>query len=166
MDKKLLKYWKNCLLDAERRERSLRREAKISLRIGDRIPEFVLRKEISKLFPKENQEEESEGKWSVQLAPCFLQPSYENGWAGKQSVAVEYPFLITAQLQADGSLHVPDNASARLPVFVRKFLSPNARNDRTIASLEAVDKLLGEFEVMAETLLRRIKRMEADEAAV
>ena len=147
MDKKLLKYWKNCLLDAERRERSLRREAKISLRIGDRIPEFVLRKEIPKLFPKENQEEESEGKWSVQLAPCFLLSAYENGWAGKQSAAVEYPFLITAQLQADGSLHVPDNASERLPVFVRKFLSPNARNDRTIASLEAVDKLLGEFDI-------------------
>ncbi len=45
MGKKLLKYWKNCLLDAERRERSLWREAKISLHFGDRIPEFVLRKE-------------------------------------------------------------------------------------------------------------------------
>jgi hypothetical protein len=35
MDKKLLKYWKNCLLDAERRSRSLKKEARVTLRIGD-----------------------------------------------------------------------------------------------------------------------------------
>ena len=76
MNKKLLKYWKNCLLDAERRERSLRREAKISLRIGDRIPEFVLRKEIPKLFPKENQEEENRGEGSrVEAAPAGAKPA-------------------------------------------------------------------------------------------
>ena len=44
--------------------------------------------------------------------------------------------------------HFPvcDNKSERIPVFVRKFLSPNARNDRTIASLSNVDRLLSEFD--------------------
>ena len=46
MDKKLLKYWKNCLLDAERRSRSLKKEARVTLRIGDKVPEFILRKDI------------------------------------------------------------------------------------------------------------------------
>lgn len=52
MDKKLLKYWKNCLLDAERRSRSLKKEARVTLRIGDKVPEFILRKDIPLLFPK------------------------------------------------------------------------------------------------------------------
>ena len=38
--------WKNCLLDAERRSRSLTKEARVTLRIGDKLPEFILRKDI------------------------------------------------------------------------------------------------------------------------
>ena len=60
MDKKLLKYWKNCLLDAERKNRSLKKEARITLRIGDKIPEFILRKDIPLLFSKEKQKEKDE----------------------------------------------------------------------------------------------------------
>ena len=144
MDKKLLKYWKNCLLDAERRSRSLKKEARVTLRIGDKVPEFILRKDIPLLFPKGKQKTDDE-KRKIQIAPCVFLPEYENGWASGQNTP-EYPFLISATLLPDGTFQVCDNKSERIPVFVRKFLSPNARNDRTIASLSAVDRLLGEFD--------------------
>ena len=144
MDKKLLKYWKNCLLDAERKNRSLKKEARITLRIGDKIPEFILRKDIPLLFSKEKQKEKDE-KRKVQIAPCVLLPEYENGWASKQNTP-DYPFLITATLLPDGTFQVCDNKAERVPVFVRMFLEPNARNDRTIASLSNVDRLLSEFD--------------------
>ena len=144
MDKKLLKYWKNCLLDAERRSRSLKKEARVTLRIGDKVPEFILRKDIPLLFPKGKQKTDDE-KRKIQIAPCVFLPEYENGWASGQNTP-EYPFLISATLLPDGTFQVCDNKSERIPVFVRKFLSPNARNDRTIASLSNVDRLLSEFD--------------------
>ena len=76
MDKKLLKYWKNCLLDAERKSRSLKKEARVTLRIGDKVPEFILRKDIPLLFPKEKQKENDE-KRKIQIAPCVFLPEYE-----------------------------------------------------------------------------------------
>lgn len=145
MDKKLLKYWKNCLLDAERRSRSLKKEARVILRIGDKVPEFILRKDIPLLFPKGKQKTDDE-KRKIQIAPCVFLPEYENGWASGQNTP-EYPFLISATLLPDGTFQVCDNKSERIPVFVRKFLSPNARNDRTIASLSNVDRLLSEFDI-------------------
>lgn len=144
MDKKLLKYWKNCLLDAERRSRSLKKEARVTLRIGDKVPEFILRKDIPLLFPKGKQKTDDE-KRKIQIAPCVFLPEYENGWASGQNTP-EYPFLISATLLPDGTFQVCDNKSERIPVFVRKFLSLNARNDRTIASLSNVDRLLSEFD--------------------
>lgn len=70
MDKKLLKYWKNCLLDAERRSRSLTKEARVTLRIGDKLPEFILRKDIPLLFPKGKQKENDEKrKIQIQYMP-------------------------------------------------------------------------------------------------
>lgn len=83
MDKKLLKYWKNCLLDAERRSRSLTKEARVTLRIGDKLPEFILRKDISLLFPKGKQKENDE-KRKIQIAPCVFLPEYENGWTSSR----------------------------------------------------------------------------------
>ena len=77
MDKKLLKYWKNCLLDAERRSRSLKKEARVTLRIGDKVPEFILRKDIPLLFPKGKQKTDDE-KRKIQIAPCVFLPEYEN----------------------------------------------------------------------------------------
>ena len=145
MDKKLLKYWKNCLLDAERRSRSLKKEARVTLRIGDKVPEFILRKDIPLLFPKGKQKTDDE-KRKIQIAPCVFLPEYENGWASGQNTP-EYPFLISATLLPDGTFQVCDNKSERIPVFVRKFLSPNACNDRTIASLSNVDRLLSEFDI-------------------
>lgn len=73
MDKKLLKYWKNCLLDAERRSRSLKKEARVTLRIGDKVPEFILRKDIPLLFPKGKQKTDDE-KRKIQIAPCVFLP--------------------------------------------------------------------------------------------
>ena len=75
MDKKLLKYWKNCLLDAERRSRSLKKEARVTLRIGDKVPEFILRKDIPLLFPKGKQKTDDE-KRKIQIAPCVFLPEY------------------------------------------------------------------------------------------
>ena len=45
----------------------------------------------------------------------------------------------------DGKLTVCENESDRIPIFIRKFLEPNAANDRTIASLSKVDQLLSNF---------------------
>ena len=101
MDKKLLKYWKNCLLDAERRSRSLKKEARVTLRIGDKVPEFILRKDIPLLFPKGKQKTDDE-KRKIQIAPCVFLPEYENGWASGQNTP-EYPFLISATLLPDGT---------------------------------------------------------------
>lgn len=73
MDKKLLKYWKNCLLDAERRSRSLKKEARVTLRIGDKVPEFILRKDIPLLFPKGKQKTDDEKrKYRLLLVSFFL----------------------------------------------------------------------------------------------
>ena len=78
MDKKLLKYWKNCLLDAERRSRSLKKEARVTLRIGDKVPEFILRKDIPLLFPKGKQKTDDE-KRKIQIAPVSFFLSTKTG---------------------------------------------------------------------------------------
>ena len=78
------------------------------------------------------------------IAPCILLPEFENGWTS-QSERPEYPFLITATMLPDGKLTVCENESDRIPIFIRKFLEPNAANDRTIASLSKVDQLLSNF---------------------
>lgn len=143
MDKKLLEYWKNCLLDAERKNISPK-EVRITLRIGDKTPEYILQKDIPTLFPKSKENKKDE-KQKIQIAPCVILPEYENGWASKQGKP-EYPFLISAMMLPDGTLQVCDNKADRIPIFVRKFLEPNALNDQTIASLSKVDRLLSEFD--------------------
>ena len=45
----------------------------------------------------------------------------------------------------DGKLTVCENESDRIPLFIRKFLEPNAANDLTITSLPKVDRLLSDF---------------------
>lgn len=143
MNQALLKYWKTCLQDAERRAIKPK-GAQIVLRIGDKTPEFILRKEIPNLFPQWKAENSNE-KQKVMIAPCVLLPEFENGWTSKPNKP-EYPFLITATMLADGKLAVCENESEKIPIFVRKFLDPNVSNDYTIASLTKVDKLLSEFD--------------------
>ena len=63
----------------------------------------------------------------------------------------EYPFFITATLGPDGSLQLPENPLDRVPRFVRKLLSPNAKDDRTLASLDEVDSLLSAFKTDVAT---------------
>ena len=84
------------------------------------------------------------------MAPCVLLPEYENGQSRRKAVP-EYPFFITATLGPDGSLLVPENPMERIPVFVRRFLSPNAKDDRTVASLDEVDRLLSLFKTDVTT---------------
>lgn len=141
MDKKLLKYWKTCLLDAEWSNNSSNQEPRVTLRIGRRMPEYLLKKDRELLFPDET---DSPKKHSVRIAPCVLLPEYENGKLLGRPFP-EYPFFITYTLWPDGRLGMPENPLERVPVFVRRFLSPNAKDDRTIASLAEVDCLLKEF---------------------
>lgn len=141
MDKKLLKYWKTCLLDAEWSNNSSNQEPRVTLRIGRRMPEYLLKKDRELLFPDET---DSPKKHSVRIAPCVLLPEYENGKLLGRPFP-EYPFFITYTLWPDGRLGMPENPLERVPVFVRRFLSPNAKDDRTIASLAEVDRLLKEF---------------------
>lgn len=141
MDKKLLKYWKTCLLDAEWSNTPSNQEPRVTLRIGRRMPEYLLKKDRELLFPDET---DSPKKHSVRIAPCVLLPEYENGKLLGRPFP-EYPFFITYTLWPDGRLGMPENPLERVPVFVRRFLSPNAKDDRTIASLAEVDCLLKEF---------------------
>lgn len=147
MDKKLLKYWKNCLLDAEWSNSMSYKEPRVTLALEDRMPELISEEDIDLLFPAGW----SKGrKCNVRIAPCVLLPEYENGKPLGKTYP-EYPFFITAMLGPDGSLHLPENPMERVPMFVRKFLSPNAKDDRTLASLDEVDSLLREFETDVAT---------------
>lgn len=71
---------------------------------------------------------------------------YENGWAsGSEYSGVPLPDFRDIVARTALSRFATTNLNC-IPVFVRKFLSPNARNDRTIASLSNVDRLLSEFD--------------------
>lgn len=157
MDQTLLKYWKTCLQDAERKAIAPK-GARITLNIGDKILKFVPLKSIPVIFPDWKAEDSNE-KQKVMIAPCILLPEFENGWTS-QSERPEYPFLITATMLPDGKLTVCENESDRIPIFIRKFLEPNAANDRTITSLPKVDRLLSDFNTEItewETLLASMR---------
>ena len=121
MDQTLLKYWKTCLQDAERKAIAPK-GARITLNIGDKILKFVPLKSIPVIFPDWKAEDSNE-KQKVMIAPCILLPEFENGWTS-QSERPEYPFLITATMLPDGKLTVCENESDRIPIFIRKFLEP------------------------------------------
>ena len=147
MNKKLLKYWKNCLLDAEWSNSMFYKEPRVTLAFEDRMPESIPEEDIELLFPDGREDGK---KCKVRIAPCVLLPEYENGKPiGK--MFPEYPFFITATLGPDGSLQLPENPMDRVPMFVRKFLSPNAKDDRTLTSLNEVDCLLRAFKTDVAT---------------
>lgn len=95
MDQTLLKYWKTCLQDAERKAIALK-GPRITLNIGDKILKFIPLKSIPVIFPDWKAEDSNE-KQKVMIAPCILLPEFENGWTS-QSERPEYPFLITATI--------------------------------------------------------------------
>lgn len=117
------------------------KEPRVTLAFEDCMPESIPEEDIDLLFPDGREEGK---KCKVRIAPCVLLPEYENGKPIGKTFP-EYPFFITATLGADGSLQLPENPAERVPIFVRKFLSPNAKDDRTLASLNEVDCLLRAF---------------------
>lgn len=147
MNKKLLKYWKNCLLDAEWSNSMFYKEPRVTLAFEDCMPESIPEEDIELLFPDGREDGK---KCKVRIAPCVLLPEYENGKPIGKTFS-EYPFFITAALGPDGSLQLPENPMDRVPMFVRKFLSPNAKDDRTLASLDEVDSLLSAFKTDVST---------------
>lgn len=122
MDQTLLKYWKTCLQDAERKAIALK-GPRITLNIGDKILKFIPLKSIPVIFPDWKAEDSNE-KQKVMIAPCILLPEFENGWTS-QSERPEYPFLITATMLPDGKLTVceynPQNEMFRLLGTKRSF---------------------------------------------
>lgn len=146
-EQKLLKYWKNCLLDAEWSNSMFYKEPRVTLAFEDCMPESIPEEDIELLFPDGREDGK---KCKVRIAPCVLLPEYENGKPIGKTFP-EYPFFITAILGPDGSLHLPENPMDRVPMFVRKFLSPNAKDDRTLASLDEVDCLLSAFKTDVST---------------
>lgn len=123
------------------------KEPRVTLAFEDRMPESIPEEDIELLFPDGREDGK---KCKVRIAPCVLLPEYENGKPiGK--MFPEYPFFITATLGPDGSLQLPENPMDRVPMFVRKFLSPNAKDDRTLASLDEVDSLLSAFKTDVAT---------------
>lgn len=123
------------------------KEPRVTLAFEDRMSESIPEEDIELLFPDGREDGK---KCKVRIAPCVLLPEYENGKPiGK--MFPEYPFFITATLGPDGSLQLPENPMDRVPMFVRKFLSPNAKDDRTLASLDEVDSLLSAFKTDVST---------------
>ena len=70
MDQTLLKYWKTCLQDAERKAIALK-GPRITLNIGDKILKFIPLKSIPVIFPDWKAEDSNE-KQKVMIAPCIL----------------------------------------------------------------------------------------------
>lgn len=120
MDQTLLKYWKTCLQDAERKAIAPK-GARITLNIGDKILKFVPLKSIPVIFPDWKAEDSNENKSND--CSLYSLPEFENGWTS-QSERPEYPFLITATMLPDGKLTVCENESDRIPIFIRKFWNP------------------------------------------
>lgn len=145
MDKKLLKYWRNCLADADRRRIQIAPEA-VYLRAGACYIRRIDEESAASLFKaaKKNKEQEEE-KIKVQIAPCVIFPEYSDARA--RQIRKTYPFWIPALLLRDGTLEMQEREEERLPVFIREVLSPNARNDMTVGSLDQVDQCLSEFRV-------------------
>lgn len=75
MDQTLLKYWKTCLQDAERKAIALK-GPRITLNIGDKILKFIPLKSIPVIFPDWKAEDSNE-KQKVMIAPCILLPEFE-----------------------------------------------------------------------------------------
>lgn len=76
MNKKLLKYWKNCLLDAEWSNSMFYKEPRVTLAFEDRMPESIPEEDIELLFPDGREDGK---KCKVRIAPCVLLSEYENG---------------------------------------------------------------------------------------
>ena len=70
MDQTLLKYWKTCLQDAERKAIALK-GPRITLNIGDKILKFIPLKSIPVIFPDWKAEDSNE-KQKVMIAPCKM----------------------------------------------------------------------------------------------
>ena len=54
MNKKLLKYWKNCLLDAEWSNSMFYKEPRVTLAFEDRMPESIPEEDIELLYKNKN----------------------------------------------------------------------------------------------------------------
>ena len=67
MDKKLLKYWKTCLLDAEWGNSALNKELHVTLAFEDRMPVSLSGEDITLLFPEGRVVGQ---KYNVRMAPC------------------------------------------------------------------------------------------------
>ena len=74
MDQTLLKYWKTCLQDAERKAIALK-GPRITLNIDDKILKFIPLKSIPVIFPDWKAEDSNE-KQKVMIAPCILLPEF------------------------------------------------------------------------------------------
>lgn len=144
MEEKLLKYWRNCLVDADRRRIEPGLDC-VRQKSWHCYIDRVCDEDTVSLFDaakKRKGQEECE-KIKVQIAPCFVLPEYTDGHTAQAQWV--YPFWIPAVLLQDGTLEMREREEERLPVFIREVLSPNARNDVEISTLDRVDELLSGF---------------------
>ena len=83
MDQTLLKYWKTCLQDAERKAIALK-GPRITLNIGDKILKFIPLKSIPVIFPDWKAEDSNYGAQNE---------TYIEGWEKKTSNLLIYKRL-------------------------------------------------------------------------
>lgn len=80
MDRNLLKYWRNCLIDADRRRIVIGPEA-VRLKRGVCYIDYINDKDTASLFKaaRKNKGQGESEKIKVQIAPCFILPEYSDG---------------------------------------------------------------------------------------
>lgn len=125
MDQTLLKYWKTCLQDAERKAIALK-GPRITLNIDDKILKFIPLKSIPVIFPDWKAEDSNE-KQKVMIAPCILLPEFENGWTS-QSERPEYPFLITATMY-NPQIQISAESETKRSIFREKDKTKRSKKE-------------------------------------
>lgn len=155
MTKNWIKYWRNSLADGERMERDTSRLEHIcfdelSLLEG-RLPaedsNYLIDKYELKLNKRQGVTDKKDEDWKslnqidIIISPLSLLPVYEHTKRRGDNRKV-YPFWINATLNRQGQLYKPEKA---FPTFVRRVLSPAAREDQEIAigEVEKVDEVMG-----------------------
>lgn len=149
---KLLKYWRNCLADAEKSDLDFLNTKKVapgefikaprSEVAGGQIDADMAKALISAYEAKIARENKNDWKkdiLEVLVCPTYVWPHTQNAKQvhGRKPIK---PIWIPARLDRDGKLSPAGND---LPWIPRILLEPMATNSETIGELEVVDEFLG-----------------------
>ncbi|MFQ6929052.1 MAG: hypothetical protein ACLRS8_16030 [Parabacteroides merdae] len=150
MDKKLLKYWKNRPAGCRTKEQvAKRKEARVMLRIGDKVPEFMPRKRHSLSFSRKGKQKTDDEKRQIQIArmSSFF-PEYENRWAsGQECSGTPFPDFRDIVARTAPS-RVCDNRALNVFRFLTvSFCLRMRAMTELLHPFRMLDRLLSEFDI-------------------